>query len=754
MKHYPFFLLFVLLMATTACRDKKVGENPFFTEWETPYGVPPFDEIRPEHYMPAFERAMSEHLDEIEAITSDDDTPDFENVMLAYDRAGLALERVSAVFGMLCAADKNDQMQQIQGEAAPMLSAHFDRIALDEALFAKIKAVYDKRETLALDPVQMRLVEKVYNDFVRGGALLDPAQKERLKSLNERLASLGVKFGNNVLAENNAFELPIGEQDAAGLPDDAKAAAREKAAARGLKDTLLITLDAPSRIAFLTYADRRDLREQVYKGYIERGNHDDAADNKALVDEMARLRSEKARLLGYPDYASYVIANQMAGTPEAVYGLLDEIWTPALETARTEVDEMTPLLQKDHPGATFEAWDWWYYADKVRKEKYAFDEEAVRPYFSMENARSGIFFLANRLYGITFRPVVVPVYHKDCMVYEVLDRDNTLLGLLYFDFYPRASKSNGAWCGTFRNQRFDENGARVAPIVSIVCNFTPPAGQEGVALFTLDDVETLFHEFGHALHNLFAQVKYRSLANVEGDFVELPSQIMENWAIEPALLRQYAHHYRSGEVIPDNLIERIRKSSKFNQGFVTTELVAAALIDLDIHSIAADERLDVNRFEADALSRRGLIPQIASRYRYPYFLHIFDGGYSAGYYFYIWAEVLDKDAYVAFQQTGDLFDKQTADKFRTLLAAGGQSDGMTLYRNFRGADPDKRALLIGRGLMEEEIIPADTLAGKPDIELDEPEAAARTIEATPMKAAARPALHRPAVTSERKTPNK
>lgn len=711
MKRYSLFLLtlILLMMTTTSCGDRKqAAANPFFEEWDTPFGVPPFDRILPEHYMPAFERAMSTHLAEIDAIESNNDQPTFENVVVAYDQSGVMLEQISLVFGMLCSADLNDELQTIQEQAMPMLTAHYDNILLNEALFTKIKSVYDQRDALSLNAEQTRLVEKIYDQFVRSGALLDPQQKERLRAINGELSLLTVKFGNNILAENNAFALELTAEQIDGLPVGVQDAARETAEARGLKDKWIITLDEPSRIPFLTYSTQRDLRKQLYLGYINRGNNGNENDNKALVNDFARLRSEKARLLGHATYADYVISNQMAKTPAAVHGLLDEVWTPAIESAKSEKDAMNTLLQQDTPGAEFEAWDWWYYAEKVRKQKYALDDSMLRPYFSLENVRSGAFFLANRLYGITFRPVAVPVYHKDCNAYEVFDTDESPLGILYFDFFPRSSKANGAWCGNFRNQRY-ENGQRIAPVVSIVCNFTPPT-KLNPSLLTLDETETFFHEFGHALHMLFADVKYRSLANVEGDFVELPSQIMENWATEPEMLRQYAFRYNTGEVIPDHLIARIRESSKFNQGFMTTELVAAALIDLDIHSITEYKPFDVNEFEKDATTtRRGLIPQIAPRYRYPYFLHIFNGEYSAGYYFYIWAQVLDKDAFEAFKQSGDVFNKRIAKDFRyKLLARGGSADGMTLYRDFRGAEPDKRAMLVARGLVEE--LPVDSLA--------------------------------------------
>lgn len=723
MKRYSLFLITLILLMTTGCNQRKeVAENPFFEEWDTPYGVPPFDRIRPEHFLPAFERAMSIHEAEIDAIKSNGDEPTFENVVVAYDRSGVMLEQVELVFNMLCSADTNGQLQAAKEQAMPLLSSHRDNILLDEALFGKIKAVYDRRGSLSLDAEQMRLVEKIYDKFVQAGALLDPQQKERLRQINGELALLPVKFGNNVLNATNDFTLKLTAEQLDGLPAGVRDAAHEKGAELGLKDAYVITLDEPSRIPFLTYSTQRDLREQLYKAYIDRCNEGSEYDNRALVNDFARLRNEKARLLGYPSYSAYVTANQMAGTPTAVYELLNEVWTPAVERAKGEVAEMNVMLQRDVPGATFEPWDWWYYAEKVRKDKYALDDAMLRPYFALENVREGAFALANRLYGITFRPLVAPVYHKDCSVYEVLDVDGTHLGVLYFDFFPRSSKESGAWCTSFRNQRY-EDGKRVAPVVTVVCNFTPPT-KVTPSLLTLEEAETLFHEFGHALHALFADVKYRTLGDVEGDFVELPSQIMENWATEPEVLRQYAVNFGTGEVIPERLIKRIRESGKFNQGFMTTELVAAALTDMDIHSITEYKPFDVNEFETDAMyERRGLIPQIEPRYRYPYFIHIFDGGYASGYYFYIWAQVLDKDAFQAFKQTGDVFDKRTAQKFRKLLSRGGSADGMTLYRDFRGADPDKRAMLVARGLMEElpEEEPVDSLSVPvvPDPELNE-----------------------------------
>ena len=704
------------MMNCVSCEsEKKSGENPFFTEWTTPYGVPPFDEIRPEHFLPAFERGMSLHDAEIDAIATNNDDPTFENVILAYDRSGTMLAQTELVFGMLCAAENNAELQTLQEELMPRLAAHYDRILLDERLFARIRDLYERRGSLSLDAEQQRLLEKTYRRFVRAGALLDGEQKARLKEINGELALAAVRFGNNLLAENNRFEMTLSSEQQGGLPNDVLEAAREQGRARGKGEVPLFTLHKPSMIPFLTYSSDRELRDSIYTAYLNRCNHGDEYDNKQLINDFIRLRTEKAHLLGYPSYAAYVVDDEMARTTGAVYELLDGIWTPALERAKGELAEMEELFRKDCPDGEFAASDWWYYAEKLRRQKYALDESMLRPYFSLENVRSGIFFLANRLYGITFRPLVVPVYHPDVTAYEVLDADETHLGVLYFDFFPRAGKSQGAWCGNYVEQTYEE-GVRKAPVVSIVCNFTPPVGNTP-ALLTLDETETLFHEFGHALHFLFHDVKYRGLSEVEGDFVELPSQIMENWAFSPELLRQYAVHYRTGEVIPQSLIDKIRRSELFNQGFMTTELVAAALSDMDIHSIEEYETFDPMAFEREVLTeKRGLIPQIEPRYRYPYFSHIFDGGYSAGYYFYIWAEVLDKDAFEAFRESGDLFNRRVADDFRRkVLSRGGSEDGMSLYRAFRGKDPDRIPMLRGRGLWNEPE-PADSLAAPQRVE--------------------------------------
>ncbi len=719
MKRIILFISFALLMLGSCTSEKKRAENPFFSAWETPYGVPPFDRIAPEHFMPAFERGMSLLDAEIDAIVSNHDEPSFENVIVAYDRAGRMLAQVALVFDMLCEAESSDALRALQEQAMPLLAAHADRIAMNERLFEKVRAVYDRRRSLGLGADEMRLLEKTYQGFVRSGALLDKEQKARLAAINEELASVSVKFGANLLAENNSFVLELTAEELDGIPGNARDLARDKAQELGRSGKYVFTLHKPSMLPLLTYSKRRDLRERIYTAYLNRGSHGDEYDNRQIVNDFIRLRAEKARLLGYPSYAAYVTADQMAATPEAVYALLNEIWTPALARAEGELAEMEQLFKADFPDGEFASWDWWYYAEKLRKKNYALDEEMLTPYFALENVQAGVFFLANRLYGITFRPVAVPVYHPEVTAYEVLDADESHLGILYFDYFPRAGKSQGAWCGYYVEQGYDDAGGRIAPVVSIVANFTRPT-RSTPALLTLDETETLFHEFGHALHFLFHDVKYRGLAEVEGDFVELPSQVMENWAFEPEMLRHYAVHYRTDEVIPDALVGKLRRSELFNQGFMTTELIAAALSDMDIHSIEKYEPFDVEAFERHALhEKRGLIPQIEPRYRYPYFSHIFDGGYSAGYYFYTWAEVLDKDAFEAFRASGDLFDRQTAARFRRLLSRGGAEDGMTLYRTFRGQEPDKTAMLVARGLMERPAPVPDSLAAAPALPVGE-----------------------------------
>ena len=705
MRRY-IIVLSVLLTALTMsnCKNEtKKLPNPFFEEWTTPYGVPPFDRIKAYHYEPAFEQAMSLHNQEIEAIVANSEPATFENTLAAMDRSGRLLSDVSNIFSMMCAAETSPELQELEEKIMPRMAAHSDAILMNEALFARVKDVYDSRLSRDLTPEQIRLTEKVYNNFVRSGALLDPQKKARLAEINEELSAATVRFGSNILAENNNYKLVLSKSDVERLPASVRDAAKAKAHELGYDNKYVFTLHQPSLIPFLTYSTNRQQREEIYRAYLNRGNNGNEYDNKQIINDMIRLRTEKAHLLGFRSYAEYVTSEQMSGSPKAVYGLLEEIWTPALNRAKEELSDMMSLYSEENEGDTnFASWDWWYYAEKVRQQRYSLNEELVRSYFSLDNVRQGVFNLANRLFGITFRPISVPLYHKEVSAFEVLDADESHLGVLYFDFHPRAGKGQGAWCGYFREQRYNEQGERTAPVVSIVCNFTRPSDNTP-SLLSLDEVTTLFHEFGHALHFLFTDVPYSGLINVEGDFVELPSQILENWTFEPEMLKTYAVHYRTNEVIRDAMIDRIRRSSLFNQGFATTELLAAALSDMDIHSTTEYKEIDVDGFEYQTLyEKRGLIPQIEPRYHYTYFAHIFAGGYSAGYYFYIWAEVLDKDAFEAFRESGDILDRRTAQRFRQeVLSKGGSAEGMTLYTSFRGSAPDKTGLLKARGLWVE-----------------------------------------------------
>ena len=717
-----FVALAVAMFFMQSCTPKteQTMENPLLSEWNDRFGVPPFDRIKAEHFAPALEQAMSVHNAEIDAIVTNNDEPTFENTVLAYDNSGKLLERVELCFSLLCAAETNAEMQAIEQEMSPKLTAHSGAIMMNDALFERVKSVYEHRGALGLDSLQLRLTEKLYRRFVRGGALLSVEDKEQLRKVDEELSAARVKYAANLLAANSGFELVISDQDDLdGLPSSIRDAAASEASARDMKGKWVFTTKKPSMLPFLTYSSKRELREKLYRGYLDRCNYNDSIDNKQVINDIVRLRTERAHLLGYPTHAHYVLDVQMARTPENVYAMMDELWAPALERAKAEMEAMREMMKEETGLDDFASWDWWYYAEKVRKRDYSFDESSLRPYFSLENVRSGIFELSNRLYGLTFRPVQLPVYHEDCETYEVLDEKNEHLGVLYLDYFPRDGKSGGAWCGEYRTQSFDAEGNRIAPIVSIVCNFPRPTGGDP-ALLSIDETQTFFHEFGHALHALFSQVKYGGLGGVERDFVELPSQIMENWALEPEMLRRYALHHRTNDPIPHHLIEKLQRSRHFNQGFNTVELLAASLTDMDIHTIEEFSPIDVNEFERKMLNeRRGLMEQIAPRYRYPYFSHIFDGGYSSGYYSYLWAEVLDKDAYQAFVESGDIFNKRIATDFRNkVLARGGEADGMDLYRDFRGADPDRKPLLLGRGLIEEEEI-VEEQTDKPTLSIND-----------------------------------
>ncbi|KAF0199790.1 MAG: peptidase M3 [Bacteroidetes bacterium] len=706
MRNSLLLLLTAVVMAFSGCKNgQKAGkdaDNPFFTEYTTPFQVPPFDQIDTSDYLPAFIEGIKQHDAEIEAITGNTAAPDFENTILAFDKSGKLLTRVGKVFFNVNEANTNDQMQEIAKKISPMLSKHNDDISMNAALFGRIKAVYEKRKEAGLDAEQIRATEKYYRDFERQGANLPKDKQDQLRKINEELAMLSINFGDNLLAETNKnFQLVIeNKADLDGLPEGVVSAAAETAAAAGKEGKWVFTLSKPSMIPFLQYAKNRALREKIYRGYFMRGNNGNANDNKKVITDMIRLRAEKARLLGYDNFAAYTIDENMAKTPAAVDEFLNKLMTAAIPVAKKELAEMQKIADGEGAGFKLESWDWWFYAEKLRKQKYDLDENELKPYFSLDNVREGMFAVANKLYGITFTKLTdLPVYQKDVETFEVKEADGSHLGILYLDYYPRDTKGGGAWCTDFQASGW-ENGKKVDPVISIVCNFTPPTG-DTPALLNWDETSTLFHEFGHALHGLFTQGKYtRTAGNVPQDYVELPSQVMENWAGEPEVLRMYAKHYKTGEVIPDVLITKIQNSGLFNQGFDNVEYIAASILDMDYHKlpVPADVK-DLMAFEKGSMDKIGLISEIWPRYRTTYFAHIFDGGYAAGYYVYLWAAVLDADAFDYFKQSGDIFNKDLAASFRkNCLSECGGDEGMVQYKKFRGQEPSLDPLLKKRGL--------------------------------------------------------
>lgn len=692
-----------LLTTMGSCDDKKQSaSNPFFTEWATPYGIPPFDQIKNEHFMPAIEQGMQQHLEEIDVIVNNQEAPTFSNTIEAMDYSGRLLSKTLAVFFNLESAETNDSLQKIAEEISPLLSEHNDKVSMNEKLFDRVKTVYNNRESENLTPEQTRLLTNYYKDFVRSGALLPADKKEQLKAINKEIGLLTLKYSQNVLAENNSFELVIeNESDLAGLPESVKAAAAEEAKARGKEGKWVFTLSKPSMIPFLQYAENRNLREKLYKGYINRGMNANEYNNSELTQKIANLRITQANLLGYKNFAQYSIEDKMAKTPEEAMNLLTQVWTAAQPKINEEIADMQKLANAEATPVKLESWDWWYYAEKVRKAKFDLDQEELRPYFQADSVMQGAFWTANQLYGLTFEALSdYPKYHEDVKAYKVSDADGSHVGVLLIDFFPRAGKLGGAWMDNYVPQRV-ENGKDIRPVVTNVGNYTKPVGDKP-ALLSLDDVETVFHEFGHGLHGLLSKVTYPSLnMNVPADFVELPSQVMEHWATHPQVLKQYAKHYQTGEVIPDALIEKMQKAETFNQGFATGEFVAAALLDMNWHLLETENSLDAAAFEKAAMDNIGLASSIVPRYRSTYFTHIFSSptGYAAGYYSYLWAEVLDADAFRAFEQTGNIFDQNTAQSFRkNILEKGGCEDPMDMYLNFRGAKPTPDALLEGRGL--------------------------------------------------------
>lgn len=696
-------LLFMGLMmsCTTGEKKMKTEVNPFFTAYGTPFETAAFDKIRNGHFMPAFQQGVKVHEAEIAAIVANPNTPDFENTIVALDRTGDLLVSVSNVFYNLTSANTNEELQAIAKEVSPILTTHYDNILLNAKLFQRIKTVYEQKDLLSLTTEQATLLDKTYKQFARGGANLPEDKQAELREINKELSLLSLQFGDNMLAETNAFKLIIDNpDDLAGLPQFVRDAAAAAAKEDSLDGKWLITLHSPSRIPFLQFSDKRELREKVLKAYINRGDNNNQYDNKKNASKMAALRVKRAKLLGYATHADYILEENMAKNPQAVHTFLDKVWSAALPVAKKEVTELQAMIDAEGSKLKLEPWDWWYYAEKLRKQKYDLDEEALKPYFSLENVRLGMFEVATRLYGITFAERNdIRKYHPEVRTFEVKEADGSHIGILYMDFFPRASKEGGAWMNSYRDQYMAGDSA-VTPIITMVCNFTKPTA-DMPSLLTFEEVSTLFHEFGHALHGLLSDCTYRKISgtSVPRDFVELPSQIMENWAGDPEVMKMYARHYKTGEVIPQELIDKITASEHFNQGFTTVEYMSACYLDMDWHTLTDTTQVDAIAFENQSMAKIGLIPEIVVRYRSPYFAHIFAGGYSSGYYSYLWAEVLDADAFEAFKETS-LFDQVTAKAFRdNILSRGGTDDPMNLYKLFRGKEPDVKPMLKRKGLI-------------------------------------------------------
>ncbi len=689
--------MFAVGLLLTSCTQKpETMENPLLSEFNTPHGVPPFDQIKIEHFVPAYIDAIAKHKEEINTIVNSTDAPTFENTIEALEFSGKLLNQVNATFYNLNQSLTSDSMQQVAQEITPILTQHFDDIALNASLFQKVKAVYDQKDKLTLTPEQNRLLEVSYKNFERGGANLDSVQQTRLREINGELATLYLKFGENILAETNNYKMIIdNEADLAGLPEAVKQAAADAAKADSLDGKWIFTTHKPSLLPFLTYAENRELRKKLHTAYIMRGDNNNEYDNKKILSRMAALSAEKAHLFGFKNYAEYVLDINMAKNPEAVFEFLNKVMDKVLPIAKKEATELQKMIDKEGGNFKLAHWDWWYYSEKLRKEKYDLDEEMLRPYFEKNNVRNGAFEVATRLWGLKFvERTDVPKYHQDVEVFEVQNSDGSFLGILYMDWYPRASKVGGAWMDEYRRQ-----SEGVDPIITTNFNFSAPSGDKP-ALFTFDEVSTTFHEFGHALHGLLSNCKYHSLAatNVARDFVELPSQIMENWASEPEVMKMYAKHYKTGEVIPQELIDKIQNSGLFNKGFTVLEYTSAALLDMYWYTLNEPVEKDATQFENEIMTKIGMIPEIVVRYRSPYFSHIFGGGYSSGYYSYQWAQVLDADAFSVFKEKG-LFDQETAKSLRdNILSRGNTEPPMDLYKKYRGSEPKLDAFLERNGL--------------------------------------------------------
>jgi len=677
------------------------ADNPFFETYKNKYGAPPFDKIKNEHYMPAFKEGIKQQTAEVDLIAGNKKAPTFDNTIAKLDFSGDLLRKVSSVFFNLYSCNTNEGMEKIANEISPVLSEHNDNIYLNAKLFARVKTLYDNRTKLGLTHEQIRLVEKYHRNFIRSGAALNPEQKEKLRAINKELGLAQLAFGKNVLDETNSFKKVVdNESELAGLPESIRQAAAEAAKEAGMPGKWLFTTQKASFIPVLQYSDNRELRKELLMAYSTRANHDNSDDNKATINKIMKLRTQKAQLLGFATSADFILDDTMAKTPKAVYALLNKVWTPAVAKAKEEAFELQKLMDAQGKGEKLEAWDWWYYSERLRKAKYNLEEEALRPYFKLENVRQGVFDLASKLYGLKFKKLSdMPVYDPDVEVFEVSDADGSHIGILYTDYFPRAGKRAGAWMNNITDQ-YKKDGVNHRPIVCNVGNFTKPTSTKP-SLLNMDEVETMFHEFGHAIHGLLTQCTYPSLSgtSVARDFVELPSQVMENWCWEPQVMKTYAKNYKTGALMPKELMDKIQLAGTFNQGFINTELLAASFLDMDYHSMKDTANFDVAAFEKASMDKIGMIPQIIPRYRSSYFNHIFSGEYCAGYYSYTWAAVLDADAFQAFKETGDIYNQKVATSFRkNLLEKGDTEDPMKLYVKFRGANPNPDALLKRRGL--------------------------------------------------------
>ena len=704
MKYFLFISTIVLFAAcqpkenTQNMTDNTKTVNPLLEKWDTPFGTPPFDKIKSEDYLPAFQKAIKSHDEEINSIVNNKEKPTFENTIVAYEKSGGLLTRVSLVFDAVESANTDDVLKETSKKIRPELASHYDKIKMNKKLFDRIEKVYKQKDKLNLDFQDKKLLEKTYKKFVRAGVNLPENKKKRLQEINKRLATLSQKFGDNLLEETNNFDLWVtNKKDLGQMPANFVEAAAALAKKKGHAKGWSFTLQRPSIYPFLDYSPNRELREKIFRGYAMRGNNNNEHDNKKVLEEMVRLRTEKAQLLGYDTHADYVLAESMAENSDNVYKLLDQIWKPALETAKTDRDMLADMMKKEGIKDKFRASDWRYYVKKIREKRYNFDEDKTRPYFEVNAVRQGAFALANKLFGLTFKEMKnVPVWHKDQQVFEVLDGDGKHIGVLYMDFFARPSKKGGAWMNEMRMQ--SNIDGFVTPVVTNNFNFPAPT-KESPSLLSFSQAQTVFHEFGHGLHGLLSNVKYPSLSgtNVPRDFVEFPSQVMENWMSEPEVLKMYAKHYKTGEVIPQKMIDKMNAANGFNEGFRSVEYLAASYLDMDWHTLKDTKPRNTLEFEKESMDKTGLIEEIIPRYRSTYFAHIFSGGYSSGYYSYLWAEILDADAFDAFKQSGDIFNPVLAKKYRKILSLGGTKPGMELYREFRGRNPEIKALLERKG---------------------------------------------------------